>query len=109
MKATRRDIYGRIFASAGALIVLAEITLHFIAAYTGRESYELNHAVLLTGAVVGFIGFWMIGPKDAESAAGFIMDKGITFVKAVRGGRRSTDTPVITIPPVSSPTDRSPQ
>jgi hypothetical protein len=81
---TERGLVGKFFAAVGLLIVVGEIALHFIAWATGVR-YEMDEVVILTGALVGFAGFWMLdskGTKDAAETIGALVP---------RFGRRKSD------------------
>jgi cytochrome c biogenesis protein CcdA len=78
-----RTLAGAIMATIGVLVILSEVGLHIYSAIT-HTKYEIDHIVLLAGALLGFWGFYWI---DGKSAAG--------AVAVIRGGRRSTDAPVV--------------
>lgn len=100
-KITEHGLAGKFLASIGLLVILGELALHFIA-YLTDVKYELNEAVILIGALLGFVGFWIIDPKKTKDGATVIGD----FVP--RFGRRKTDpvaiplaeTTVAAVPPV---------
>lgn len=85
---------GRFLAALGVLIVLAELTLHFVGAISHYQ-YEINHVALLMGAVVGFVGFYIMDPKRTGDGAVVLVDSTVKVIGAVRGGRRKTDPQVI--------------
>jgi hypothetical protein len=78
-----RTIAGSVMATIGVLVILTEIGLHVYSAVT-HTKYEMDHTVLLAGALMGFWGFYWVDGKSATAA-----------VAVLRGGRRSTDTPVV--------------
>jgi hypothetical protein len=86
---------GYTLATLGVLVVVAEIALH-IYGYFSKNPYELNHAVLLFGVILGFVGFYIIDPRKAEDGGGFLVRSGVDIIKALpRFGRRSTDAVAI--------------
>lgn len=106
MKLTARGLGGRFLAAIGVLVVLGEVALHFASWYF-EKAYEMNHGVLLVGAVVGFVGFYMLDPKAAEGGAGFLVGAGERIAKALpRFGRRASDA--IAVPNVETLTTAIP-
>lgn len=112
-----RKVAGRALAALGVLVVLAEVILHFVSWYFSRE-YELNHGIVLVGAVIGFVGFYMLDPMSAQGGAGVIVDSATRIIQSLpRFGRRSTDavavpgstTAVVALPtePPAPPTGES--
>jgi Tfp pilus assembly major pilin PilA len=89
-----RTIAGSVMAAIGVLVILTEIGLHVYSAIT-HTKYEMDHTALLSGAVVGFVGFYLIDSKSATATANIVVGSGAQIIRAVRGGRRSTDTPVV--------------
>lgn len=98
-----------VMAILGVLVILAEIGLHIAAAISPTFSYELNHVVLIAGAIIGFWGLFQVEPKGAKEIAGIIADVLPKF------GRRSTDavavpeaeTTVKAVPVTSVPRDEA--
>jgi uncharacterized membrane protein len=89
-----RNIAGATMATIGVLVILVEVGLHIYAAIT-HVRYEMDHTALLSGAVVGFVGFYLVDSKSATATANIVVGSGAQIIRAVRGGRRSTDTPVV--------------
>lgn len=100
MSGNRRTFFGRVLATIGCIVFLSEWGLHFIAAVT-QTSYDMSNTVLGIGTVFGFVGFYMLSPPDAERAGGFLVTQWVRGVQVVRGGRRSTDVPVVKVEEVS--------
>lgn len=68
----------------GVLVVLAEVAMRIASFYLDRP-FELDHTILIAGAVLGFWGFWMINPEKTKEGVEVLTD----FVP--RFGRRKTD------------------
>jgi hypothetical protein len=81
-------------ATIGMIVILIEIGLHVYSAIT-HTHYEMDHWALLIGTVIGFWGFAWSDTKTAEGAATVVVGSAGQIIRAVRGGRRSTDTPVV--------------
>lgn len=95
-----RSIAGGVMATIGVLVILIEIALHVFSAIT-HTRYEMDHVALLSGAILGFIGFYLIDSRGATGAATVVVGSAGQLIRAVRGGRRSTDTPVVVpTPPI---------
>jgi hypothetical protein len=89
-----RTIAGGIMATIGVLVILIEIGLHVFSAIT-HTHYEMDHVALLSGAILGFIGFYLVDSRGATGAATVVVGSAGQLIRAVRGGRRSTDAPVV--------------
>lgn len=103
---TSWGLLGKFCAVIGLLIVVAEVGLHFLSWYLGKD-YEMNHFVVAIGAVLGFWGFWTMDPKKTEDGAHVLSD---LIPGAKLFGRRKSDavavpevTTVITAKPVTPP------
>jgi hypothetical protein len=81
---SERGIAGKLMATVGILVVLGELSLHFISWYVGTD-YELNHFVVVVGAVIGFVGFWTVDPKQTRAGSLVLRDL------IPRFGRRASD------------------
>jgi hypothetical protein len=80
-----------LLAVIGVLVILIEIALHVWAVFTGQE-YELNHWVLITGALMGFAGCFGLDPKRSGAGFKLVVDGSTKILEKVpRFGRRSTD------------------
>jgi hypothetical protein len=90
-----RTIAGGLMAILGLIVILSEIGLHLYSAIT-HTHYEMDHIVLMIGAVIGMWGCYLVDRKTAEGAVGFVAG---SVGQIVRGGRRSTDTPVVVTKP----------
>lgn len=90
---TARGLAGKFMAVIGVMIVVAEIALHFISWYMERD-YEMDHMVVIIGAVIGFVGFWTLDPKETREGAAVLRDL------IPRFGRRSSDA--VAVPEVKT-------
>lgn len=93
---TARGLAGKFMAVIGVLIVIAEIALHFISWYLERD-YEMDHMVVIIGAVIGFVGFWTLDPKETKEGAAVLKD---LWPSLPRFGRRKSDA--IAVPEVKT-------
>lgn len=81
-----------LFVSLGLAIWGVELVLHWI-----EPGRAIGGVPIALGSVLGFVGFYLLDHTDAKDGATFVIDKGIAFIGAVRGGRRATD-PVVVAP-----------
>lgn len=105
-----------LLAVTGVLVILIEIALHVWAVFTGQQ-YELNHWVLITGALMGFAGCFGLDPKRSGAGFKLVVDGSTKILEKVpRFGRRSTDavavptseTKVTAVPAPTPPTVPTP-
>lgn len=87
-----RPYAAMLFITLGLAIWGVELVLHWI-----NPGREIGGFAIALGSVLGFIGFYLLDHTDAKDGATFVVDKAITFIGAVRGGRRATD-PVVVAP-----------
>jgi len=73
------------FISLALLFILPEVALRIF-----RER-RIDGDVMAIASVVGFVGFYLMDPKDTTSAGTWLVDAGIRIVNTVRPGKRSTD------------------
>ena len=86
-------------AGVQSVAEIIEIALHVYSTIT-HTHYEMDHIVLLIGTVIGMAGAYIIDPKTASGTVGFVTG---SVGQLVRGGRRATDTPVVTSKPEDTP------
>jgi len=84
---------GYLLATIGVVILLSEIALHYYG-YFHHTEYALNRPVLYVGLVIGFVGFYMINPKSAESGTDILSRTVIGIISVVRTGKRAEDMKV---------------
>lgn len=82
-----KRLAGRILATLGTLVVLAEAGTYYFYIYKLHQHYDPNVTILLIGSVLGFMGYYVQAPKRAMQAADFIT----TRVEHIMGGRRKDD------------------
>lgn len=105
---THERQWGGIFlAAVGVISLLLEIALHIWTAVRHvlgipGDVYELNHAVLIIGIIVGFVGFYILKPKEAEGGADIITRSVVSIVGVIRTGRRTGDV-IPVVAPVTQP------
>lgn len=91
--AKHRPWTGYLLASIGVGVLLLEIALHFYGYFTG-VAYALNQSVLYVAMIIGFVGFYMINPKSAESGTDILSRTVIGIISVVRTGKRAEDVKV---------------
>jgi hypothetical protein len=84
---------GYLLAGIGVAVLLSEVSLHYYG-YFHHTEYTLNHPVLYVGLVIGFVGFYMINPKGAESGTNILSRTVIGLIEVVRTGKRAEDVKV---------------
>lgn len=94
MAVRTKTIVGGFFAAIGTIVVLSEVAMHFVAEVSSIK-YEMNHVVLLVGAILGFVGFFMLDRKGAEEGGGFLVNSATRIIGVIRTGRRSDDIAVV--------------
>lgn len=92
----RRAIGPILLATIGIAVMLTGLALHWWAEARG-QAHTLEWIPQFIGAVIAFAGFYRMDPKGAKDGGTFILDAGTRIVGLIQpGGRRSTDTPVVT-------------
>jgi hypothetical protein len=89
----RRPFTGYLLAATGVGVLLSEVALHYYG-YFHKAAYELDRPVLYVGLVIGFVGFYMINPKGAESGTDILSRTVIGIISVVRTGKRAEDVKV---------------
>jgi hypothetical protein len=82
-------IFGGLFALIGTITLLVELARYWM------TDHAIHAAPVCIGCLFGFVGFFLISPARAKEGAGVVVDSTVRIVGVVRGGRRSTDTPVV--------------
>lgn len=94
---------GRLLATLGLLLMLAEAGTYYYYRYARNEHYDVNVTLLLLGAVLGFVGFYVLDNKRALEAGQFLVQSATGVLAVVRGGaKRSGDTVITPVPPPSA-------
>lgn len=97
MTHTRNRIGGGL-ATIGVLIILVELVRYWL-----LPAYAISGAVVGIGCMIGFVGFYLIAPQEAEDGGGFIVTSFVRVVQAVPNpfGRRATDGASVTVTKVT--------
>jgi protein-S-isoprenylcysteine O-methyltransferase Ste14 len=82
-------ITGVTFALLGVVTLLIELLRYWL------TDHAIHAAPVCIGCLFGFVGFFAISPTRAKEGAGIVVDSTVRVIGVVRGGRRSTDTPVV--------------
>lgn len=82
-------ISGGFFALLGVVTLLIELLRYWL------TDHAIHAAPVCIGCLFGFVGFFLINPARAKEGAGVVVDSTVRVIGVVRGGRRSTDTPVV--------------
>jgi uncharacterized membrane protein HdeD (DUF308 family) len=82
-------ISGALFALLGVVTLFVELLRYWMA------DHPIHAAPVCIGCLFGFTGFFMIAPSRAKEGAAIVVDSTVRVIGVVRGGRRSTDTPVV--------------
>ena len=93
MNASHVKWAARLFVTIGVVIVLGEVLRNWI------QGHEIEGWVIAIGATFGFFGFYLMNPKGALGAYGFVVDSSVKIIGVVRSGRRSTDNIVAVAAP----------
>lgn len=84
-----RTICGSVLAVLGLAVLLVELVRY----------WTLNHPIhawpVCIGCVIGFVGFFIVNPKEAKDGAQVVVDSTVRVIGVVRGGRRATDPKVV--------------
>lgn len=83
---------GIILATIGTLTILTELYLHWT-----NSGYELNHWALIIGVMFGFVGFFIINPKETKEATTFVTSKTTKFIPFAGGGKTPGEISTIEI------------
>lgn len=73
----------------GLAVFLIELGRYWLA------DRAISGVVISIGALMAFVGFFMLDSADALVGARFVVDSFTQIVGTVRSGRRSTDRPVV--------------
>lgn len=88
---TNRRLY-LVLAIVGALLIVLQVLLNVLP----WTRLPINAWAMLTSAALGFWGFHGIDPGNSDSAADRLSHIGVSIITAVRGGRRASDSVVVT-------------
>lgn len=95
-----RTICGSVLAVLGLSVLLVELVRY----------WTLNHPIhawpVCIGCVIGFVGFFIVNPKEAKDGAQVVVDSTVRVIGVVRGGRRATD-PKVVVADATNTEDRS--
>lgn len=98
---------------AATLIVAAFVFVGVELLRYWLRGIPISGVVIALGGTIGFLGAYMFDHADTKDAAAFIITNGISIVNAIpnaiRGGRRSTDPPVVVPPPIDQTLPRGTQ
>lgn len=82
-------ISGGAFALLGVITLLVELVRYWMAGHV------IHAAPVCIGCLFGFTGFFILNPTRAKEGAGIVVDSTVRVIGVVRGGRRSTDAPIV--------------
>ena len=101
---TKMHWTGRLLAVLGLLCVLTEFGAYEYYSLVLHQHHDISPWIAFGGAIIGFIGFYILSPKRAKDAAAFIIDKSTGVVIAIRTGKRRDDVvPVVPVTPAEPP------
>jgi hypothetical protein len=81
-------IGGVVLALLGVATLLVELVRYW------TLNHPIHAAPVCIGCLFAFCGFFILNPKRAVQGAAVVVDSTVRVVGVLRGGRRSTDTPV---------------
>lgn len=98
-----------LLASIGVAVLLLEVALH-VAGYFSGHTYELDHATLFVGVVLGFVGFYGMDPRRARDGGDFLVTAVVRIAGVIPFVRKSGAIPSasVTITPAPTPPPSSP-
>lgn len=80
----------------GVVTLLVELLRYWII------GHAIHAAPVCIGCLFSFSGFFILSPARAKEGAGIVVDSTVRIAGVIRGGRRSTDAPVVVpVKPVS--------
>jgi hypothetical protein len=91
MTTKARTHVGVLLAGVGILIMLAHLGLHV----WQPVRYPLEAGVVAIAFIIGFVGAYLLDPKEAEDGGGFLVNSAVSIIGVVRSGRRATDPIVV--------------
>lgn len=94
---THRPWTGYLLAATGVAVLLFQIGLYFYGVITGVE-FLLYRPVSYLAMVIGFVGFYMINPKQAEGGTDILTRTVVAIISVVRTGKRVDDVKVEVTP-----------
>lgn len=95
---------GRVLAAVGVLLMLAEAGTYYYAHFATGEHYDVNVTLLLVGATLGFVGFYILDNKRALDGGRFLVQSAAGILAVVRGGaKRSGDVVIAPVDPAAPP------
>lgn len=94
---THRPWTGYLLAAIGVAVLLFQIGLYFYGVITGVE-FLLYRPVSYLAMVIGFVGFFMINPKQAEGGTDILTRTVVAIISVVRTGKRADDVKVEVTP-----------
>lgn len=88
-------VFSRFLIAVAILGPLVELARHYGLVTVGADNGHLFPSILF--AIAGFVGWYLENQRQAKDATGVIVNAGVSFIVAVRGGRRATD-PMVAVP-----------
>jgi protein-S-isoprenylcysteine O-methyltransferase Ste14 len=82
-------IAGSALALLGVVVLLVELLRYWMLGHV------IHAAPVCIGCLFSFAGFFILSPARAKEGAGVVVDSTVRIAGVIRGGRRSTDTPVV--------------
>jgi protein-S-isoprenylcysteine O-methyltransferase Ste14 len=82
-------ISGGALALLGVVVLLVELLRYWL------TDHPIHAAPVCIGCLFSFAGFFILSPNRAKEGAGVVVDSTVRIVGVMRGGRRSTDRPVV--------------
>lgn len=80
-----------LFILIGLAVFLAELGRHY------ARGIPIEGVPIFVGAVIAFVGFYMLDPRSSLSGGTFLVNSVVTIISTIRTGRRATDqTTVVT-------------
>jgi hypothetical protein len=83
-----RERVGGLIATLGVLAMLVELVRHWM------TDAPIQAFPVVIGALLGFVGFYLITPNDAKDAGGFVEGFTVKVLRTLRGGRATTEVTV---------------
>lgn len=85
-----RERAGAVLSLLGVLTLVASVVHYFI------DGHRPDWVILIIGATIGFVGFYLLDPKGAEAVEGTVTGTAVQILSVIRMGRRKSDTVVTT-------------
>lgn len=84
----------------GVFPFLAEMYRYYV------RNVPIRGGPMAIGALFGFVGFYLLDPKDSLTGGSFIVNSTVAIIGVIRGGRRATDPAVVVTKPIAPPDDQ---